>query len=254
MKYETKYFKHCPVCTNIQYYSNVNALKLAIKLSSQCKKCSTSGKNNPMYNKTHTQEAIEKIKLKRKNQIITKESIEKMKKSLTGKKRTEYTKQLMSKKYKGSGNNFYGKKHTLETKKYLSEIRKGINIGDNNVSKRPEVRQRLREIMTLKMKGMKQYASYNEEACKWFDNLNKIMNWHGLHALNGGEKTILGYWIDYYEPNLNIIIEWDENFHYGLDGNLRQEDIKRQEELIKHTKCKFFRIKQSAGEIYEVLL
>jgi hypothetical protein len=41
-----------------------------------------SGKNHPMYGKKHTEEAKEKIKLRRKNQSFTKEQIEKRTKKL----------------------------------------------------------------------------------------------------------------------------------------------------------------------------
>ncbi|MBT4730504.1 hypothetical protein HOB87_00850 [Candidatus Woesearchaeota archaeon] len=45
-------------------------------------------------------------------------------------------------------------------------------------------------------------------------------------------------------PNLNIVIEWDEDSHYE-NGELMDKDKHRQSEIIKALKCDFYRIKQS---------
>lgn len=88
--------------------------------------------------------------------------------------------------------------------------------------------------------------SFNNNACVFFTKLNDIFGWKGLHATNGGEYHIkeLGYFVDYYEPTLNLVIEWDEKTHYDVDGNLRKKDILREEEIKKYLSCKFIRIKQ----------
>lgn len=67
-----------------------------------------------------------------------------------------------------------------------------------------------------------------------------------VHATNGGEHHIkeLGYFLDYYEPNLNLVIEWDEPSHYYCGGKLTSKDKLRQEEIRHYLKCKFVRIKQ----------
>ena len=48
---------------------------------------------------------------------------------------------------------------------------------------------------------------------EFFDELNKENGWSGRHAKNGGEVSVGGFWLDYYEPNLNLVIEWDERHH-----------------------------------------
>jgi len=50
----------------------------------------------------------------------TKETRKKISESNKGKKRSKQTKKLMSKNSMGSGNNFYGKKHSEESKKKMS--------------------------------------------------------------------------------------------------------------------------------------
>ncbi len=91
---------------------------------------------------------------------------------------------------------------------------------------------------------------YNKTACEYFDWLNKWMSWDGKYATNGGEYYIksLGYWVDYYEPAHNIVIEWDEPRHF-LHGRLRDRDIVRQQRIIEELNCTFYRIKQSTMEL-----
>lgn len=63
------------------------------------------------------------------------------------------------------------------------------------------------------------------------------------------QYPILGYYIDGYIPELNLVIEVDERIHYDIDGNLREKDIQRQKEIENKLNCKFIRIKDG-GESY----
>ena len=51
-----------------------------------------------------------------------------------------------------------------------------------------------------------------------------------MHAENIGEFCIkeLGYFLDYYEPNLNLVIEWNEKQHFNKNGNYNKEHKFRQ--------------------------
>jgi very-short-patch-repair endonuclease len=64
------------------------------------------------------------------------------------------------------------------------------------------------------------------------------MGWNGRHALNGGELQVLQYFVDYYEPDLNLVIEWDEPHHKYR----REKDKIRQERIEKKLNCIFIRI------------
>jgi very-short-patch-repair endonuclease len=44
----------------------------------------------------------------------------------------------------------------------------------------------------------------------------------------------LGYWLDYINFDLKVIIEWDEKRHYDASGNLKERDIRRQEEIQEY--------------------
>ena len=103
---------------------------------------------------------------------------------------------------------------------------------------------RINAILLLKVK-----MNY-KEACDYFQLINMKNGWNGKYALNGGEYHIeeLDYWLDYYEPNLNLVLEWDERHHYK-GGKLRERDLKRQEEIIKFLRCSFYRIKELTNGI-----
>lgn len=67
------------------------------------------------------------------------------------------------------------------------------------------------------------YPKFNKKACAFFDALNRLKGWRGRHALNGGEFYVERhhYFLDYYEPTLNLVIEWDEPHHkYQKDEDL----------------------------------
>jgi hypothetical protein len=88
----------------------------------------------------------------------------------------------------------------------------------------------------------------NKTACDWFEKLDKKLKTKGKYGLQGNGEyriPILGYYLDYINFKLKIIIECDEESHYHF-GKLKKKDLKRQKEIKKHFKSfKFFRIKQS---------
>ena len=82
-----------------------------------------------------------------------------------------------------------------------------------------------------------------------------MTGWKGKHAFNNETKMEhkeLGYLLDYYEPNLNFIIEWDEERHYYRNGKLKEKDIKRQTNLMNKLKCGFYRIREKTKEIRKI--
>jgi hypothetical protein len=144
-----------------------------------------------------------------------------------------------------------GKIFSLETKIKMSENHADIS-GDKNPSKRPEVRRKLRLKMieridsNLQIFGKNIVPFFNVKGCEFFDKLMIEKNCHIKHALNGGEYFIkdLGYWVDGYDEENNIVYEWDERHHYDVYGNLLEKDVIRQKEIEDYLKCRFIRIKQ----------
>jgi hypothetical protein len=64
------------------------------------------------------------------------------------------------------------------------------------------------------------------------------------HAENGGEYYIkeLGYFVDGYSKEKNIVIEVDESYHFDSNGKLKEADIHRQQEIENLLGCEFIRI------------
>jgi hypothetical protein len=102
---------------------------------------------------------------------------------------------------------------------------------------------RLGMIEYIKRKRGQITPGYNIKACRIFDNINHELGWNGKHAENGGEYHIkeLGYWVDYYEPTLNLVIEYDEKWH----NKQKDRDAIRQQEIEQYLHCRFYRIRES---------
>ena len=58
----------------------------------------------------------------------------------------------------------------------------------------------------------------------------------------------MGYYVDGYDENKNVWIEYDEKAHFNDLGQLHKKDIKRQQEIIKELNCKFIRISYDGKE------
>lgn len=149
---------------------------------------------------------------------MPKDAIERMRKSLTGKKLPDEVVQKMI-------NSRTGKKRTDAFKQ----------------------KQRIAAIKGIEKRGI--WRGYNEDACAYFDKLNKEHGWKLQHAKNGGEIELIGYYPDAYDKTNNIIIEYDEPHHYNRKGELRPKDIIRMNEIIKELGCKFYRYNQKTKEL-----
>lgn len=165
-------------------------------------------------NKKHTDETKNKISNSNKGKDYNK--------SRLGIKESDETKKKKSDKLKGRVGVFLNKKHTQETK----------------------LKMRLKRIDDLNKKFPNGWTApnYNKSACKLFETINNEMGWNGQHAERRCEYIVLGYFLDYYEPTLNIVIEYDEKTHEKPKQKLR--DIEKQELVTKYLNCKFIRIKQ----------
>jgi len=128
----------------------------------------------------------------------------------------------------------------------LSKALKGRHILD-------EWKQKMRQaaLNRIKQFDVKPYTNFNPDACKYFDKLNEENNWKLQHALNGGEIHIIGYSLDAYDKDRNIVVEYDEPRHNK--PSVKEKDMIRQNNIIKHLKCKFYRFSQSKNELVSVI-
>jgi hypothetical protein len=188
-------------------------MRTAEKKGSVCNNCSQQGENHPWFGKTIPKDMREKISNTLKGRVIEDEWISKWKNTV--KKRDSF---------KGENNPFYGKTHSEEVRKKLrkSHIERIASLGNvfpnYNPSSIPIIEQKASELGITDLQ----------------------------HAENGGEFFIseLGYWVDGYSKEKNVVIEFDEAHHFDSDGNLIERDIKRQKEIEKYLGCEFIRISQ----------
>jgi hypothetical protein len=195
------YIRNCKKCGKEVIHKDEKNYNRALKENKICVSCSSkiksSGENNAMFGKTHSNETKQKIKEKRKLQTFSVEDIEKM--SIAGKKRCE------------EYNHWLGRKHKSETI------------------------DKLRVIHSKKIINNKWHPSFNIEACKVIENYGKKYGYNFLHAMNGGEYFIseLGYWVDGYDVEKNTVIEYYEKGHkYYIE-----KDAIRIQNIKNHLKC-----------------
>jgi hypothetical protein len=84
--------------------------------------------------------------------------------------------------------------------------------------------------------------NYNPKACQIIEEYGKEHGYNFQHALNGGEYYIkeLGYWVDGYDEEKNVVIEYMEIFHRKT--YIKIKDIKRKELIIKFLNCEYIEI------------
>lgn len=124
----------------------------------------------------------------------------------------------------GNQNPFYGKNHSNESKK----------------------KQRKSAIKRIERNSEHQVKpNYNPQACKVIEEYGEKHGYNFQHAENGGEYHIkeLGYWVDGYDKEQNVVIEVDEAYHYNRNGELQEKDKRRQKEIEEHLGCEFIRVR-----------
>jgi len=68
---------------------------------------------------------------------------------------------------------------------------------------------------------------YNINSIIYLDMLSEKLNLPIQHALNGGEKKFIKYWVDGYIKKYNICIEWDEK-HHNTKRQKERDNIKEK--------------------------
>ena len=253
--------KKCKYCNKIVYYNSLKLKKRSIKIDGRCRICILE---NPRKGWHHTEETKLKISEMYKGEGNP----------FFGKYHSEKNKKEYSLKNSGENNPMFGKygkdhpkhgiskggvyHHSNESKIKMSETKKRLGLfkGKNNPAKRNDVKKKIRLGVLKYIReniGMT-IPFYNKNACKYLDDLSKKKGWNLLHALNGGEYHIkdLGYFLDGYDEEKNIVVEYDEAKHYDVYGNLKEKDIRRQREIINELKCDFYRYNETKQQFYKV--
>jgi len=220
-----KFKRNCPKCKVPIFYNRKDSLQRAINQKRMCFNCNTpKGNKHYRFGKHCSQEIKDKIrKTKMGVPIHTIEEKEKRRLLWCGDKNPNV-------KY---GPSFLGRHHTEETKEKMriSYVKTVIKNGGRN-------------------------PRFNLNAINYFKKLELEFNWNGIYATKNSEYFIesLGYFVDYYEPHLNIVVEYDEPRHYYANGTLKQKDIKRMEKIISKIDCKFYRYDEKRNLLKEYFI
>jgi len=156
---------------------------------------------------------------------------------LRGRKVSEEVRRKQSERMKGTTS-------SLETRLKLSIAHKGKkSTPESNLKRRISIIKRIEN-----RTGSVIQCNYKKRACFFFEELNSRFNLDGMHAERVGEFGIksLGYFVDYYEPRLNLVIEWNEEAHYNF--RRKERDLRRQAEIEKELGCTFINIREKTFE------
>ena len=97
---------------------------------------------------------------------------------------------------------------------------------------------------------------YNKSSIVILERIAKEHGWNIQHAENGGEfYTGIGYFVDAYDKEKNIVLEFDEAAHYADAQNnvLCDKDLKRQNEIIDHLHCEYWRYNSVTNVLWKVI-
>lgn len=96
---------------------------------------------------------------------------------------------------------------------------------------------------------------YNKSSIAILEEIAKEHEWNIQHAENGGEfYTGIGYFVDAYDKEKNIVLEYDEPIHYiDVENNiLREKDLIRQKNIIDHLHCEYWRYNEATQKLWKV--
>lgn len=125
------------------------------------------------------------------------------------------------------------KGHEWNTTSYSSFI--NINSGCPECGKEKQVNTMIEKYGEAYLHIIPRHNPYT---IQFIDDLSEMTGLNFNHAANGGEKKFHKYWVDAYNEEHNIVIEFDEKHH-----NLQKEsDQERQQYIVDNFGCKFVRV------------
>ena len=140
-----------------------------------------------------------------------------------------------------------------KTKEKLKESLRGregywlgkIRNDDDKLKMRLSVIKRIKDTVLL---NYQTFPNYNKNSIFYLEQYATENGYEIQHAENGGEFYIkeLGYWVDGYDIDRNIVIEFDEKHHNKKKEIIK--DMERQNKIITHLKCSFIRLDENGVE------
>lgn len=211
-----QFIRECPSCKSVIQYKGERTFNKAVRNNAKCKNCVRFKKNQPAWNKGLPQwwENASKGRPawnKGKKGVYSEETLRKLSEARKGIKLSE------------------------EHRKKLSEVHTGVRRGPHT----EETKAKMRESTIKRINNVKGQLAprYNPKACKAIDEYGKLHGYNFQHAENGGEFYIDGYWLDGYDKDKNVAIEYYEKFHNRTSHKKRDE--LRKNRIIELLNCEF---------------
>ena len=134
-----------------------------------------------------------------------------------------------------------GKPHSEKTLKKISEALKGRTFSEEWTDK---ISKSHRKRLSKNVRGQNRCPRYNLSACNIFDEINTTLGLNGRHGTSGGEYFVsgLGYWLDFYDKESNIVIEYHEKHHRRK--KIQRKDERREREVKRILNCRYFVIRE----------
>jgi len=205
-------------------------------------KIQNGGENNPNFGNHHDEKIRNKISIQTKIAISSEDV------------RNRHLESHRTEEYRNKISQLnLGRKHSCNSRMKMKGPRPSLQ-GENNPNfgkhrkHSDEDRRKMRIAFVTRLDEMFRdgcditYPNYNPNACKIITEYGRQNGYKFQHALKGGEYHIkdLGYWVDGYDKEKNVVIEIDE--HHHNKPSQREKDIRRQKEIEKHLGCKFIRL------------
>jgi len=238
MNQET-HIRLCPICEKEIIHINKKSYSRACKKNSKCSSCRIRGRKLSEKHKAFLGEL-------RRGTTLSEEHKEKI--SVGIKKAIEEDRFFSMEHRARISASKQGKKFSKEHKASLSDARKKYyaKYGCSG-----EIRKKLR-ISRVKqreeaLKNNNQlHPSYNPRSIPIIEEYGKEHDFTFQHAENGGEFHIkeLGYWVDGYDAEKNVVIEYYESHH----KRQVKKDTTRREEIENYLGCEFIVIKEEEAE------
>ena len=140
----------------------------------------------------------------------------------------------------------YGCENPSQFKEFKDKRKNTVMLryGVEYISQNENIKEKIQESMIEKYGEVwvNQIPKYNINSIIYLDMLSEKLNLPIQHALNGGEKKFVRYYVDGYISEYNICIEWDEKQHEN--NKQKESDVKRESFLKENFNCQIIRINQ----------
>lgn len=149
-------------------------------------------------------------------------------------------------KMRGSGNGMFGvhrydKENPFYGKRHNEEARRRMRVAA------------CERVLYLQRMANGRLNNVGSKEGAYFRQLEKEKGWDGVYFDKCGCQHYVahvGYFVDFYDPFLNIVVEYDEPRHYR-NGVLREKDVRRMEQIKNHLNCEFWRYDAYRNELWK---